>query len=97
MLLYRSFLYKMLFHKGIHIHFISQNCKVESKIKHSLHYNIYADNGTLNKEKMSFKLYLSIQNCLPRVPEVFLALFYKDVLCEDSKPETGMKSLWHPG
>jgi len=72
MLLHLSFLYKVLVDKGIHIHFVSQNCKVESKIKHSLHYNILADSGnfkkelrdvsTLNEEKGN--LYLSFQNCL---------------------------------
>ena len=71
MSLYLSVLNKMLFNKGIHVHFISQNCRVESKIKHSMHCNILADSGnfkrelrgvsTFSKEKGTFNLYLNFQ------------------------------------
>lgn len=50
MSLYLSVLNKMLFNKEIHIHFISQNCRVKSKIKHSIHYNILADSGSFKRE-----------------------------------------------
>ena len=67
MSLYLSFLYKVLADKGIHIHLVTQNCRVESKIKHSLAYSMNFKRelrgvSTLNKEKSN--LYLDFQNCL---------------------------------
>ena len=68
--LYLSFLNKLLFHKGTHIHFISQNCKVDLakstilyitrfKLTMAIENEELCSVSILNKEEMSFNLNLN--------------------------------------